>query len=211
MIDFSLLYTCFTQENQQRILNFLYHWYLKTRSDVYLRVDSRTLALDNWGWGLALRWNLFREYEGQSLLVPLEDVNTLCRCLALCHASTARGHGNSWEEIALLVEWDLKDLERKYEGDRLLRMFGRGFNTGQSVWRRADRHAQPALQTFVLHIADFLMETHGIAEAGSGRGEEILGPEGRLREDNPIVEHFQFRLPRFHPVCVFEVPARSIP
>lgn len=214
MVDISLLYACISRKNQHEFLNFLYRRYLRTRSDVYHRVDSRTLELDDRGWAMAVVWNIFREHEGhegQSLLVPLDDLDTLCRCLTLRHLRTTRGQGNVVDELCLLVESDLRDLQRKCEGDRLMRIFKVGPRTWPPgrVWRRASRQVQPALQNFILQVADFLMETHGIAEAGSGRGEEILGPDGRLREGHPFVEHFQLRLPRFRPVCVFEVPARS--
>lgn len=57
------------------------------------------------------------------------------------------------------------------------------------------------------------MEIHGTAVRDGGIGEEIMGEEimgldGRLKEGHPLVEKHQMRLPKFHPVVVFEVPAR---
>ncbi|KAI7783443.1 hypothetical protein LA080_011789 [Diaporthe eres] len=64
----------------------------------------------------------------------------------------------------------------------------------------------PDAQVFMLQIADFLMCDIGL---GYGRGEETMELDGHLKQDHPLVQQLDLRLPDFNPVLLFE--ARKAP
>lgn len=212
MVDIDLVYQYETRAAEYAVTNLVYNWYLKTRRHVYVHVHSFDLVLNDVAWQQALEWDLFREYEAQSLLVALDDVETLKKCYTLrwlCsvdqRATVAPG------AMQLLVEEDLKALRRRYKVSRILRSYVTQSMRWPTSWLRLDREDLTDLQVFTLRLADFLVEIHGIFEADSSMGEEIMGLDGRLRRGHPLVEGFQLRLPEFRPVVVFNVVARRRP
>lgn len=120
MVDIDLPYFFNNHGAEHAVMNLLYHWYLKTRSHVYLQVQRCTLRLDDGGWQKALEWGLFRECERQSHFVALDDTDTLKKCLALRWMSVygsqpLAGSNAMW----LLAEEDLKGLGHQYSHDRI--------------------------------------------------------------------------------------------
>lgn len=212
MVDIDLVYQCDTREAEYAVANLMYHQYLKTRRHVYVHAHSFELVLNDTAWQQALEWNLFREYEGQSLLVALDDVETLKKCFTLrwlCNIDPQAPAAS--RAMQLLVEDDLKALRQRYRVARIMRSYVTQSMKWPSAWRNQERVGLTDLQVFKLRLADFLMEIHGIVEANSGMGEEIMELDGRFREGHPLVEEFQLRLPEFHPVVVFEAVARRRP
>ncbi|ROV90218.1 hypothetical protein VMCG_10253 [Cytospora schulzeri] len=213
MIDMDLIFQCDTYETEYAVLNLLYHWYLKSHSHVHLNMHTFELDLGDEAWQQALEWDLFREYEGQSRLVALDDIDTLRKCLALRWASTMDLHAPAAPlAIRLLVEDDLRALGRKYVTLRVMRIHTLMWSLRwPQTWRASDRLGLSDVQVFRLRLADVLMEVYGGAGPNSGRGEVIMGLDGRLREGHPVVEGFDISLPEFKPVVVFEVAARRRP
>ncbi|KUI71117.1 hypothetical protein VM1G_07287 [Cytospora mali] len=203
MVDMFIFYGCTTREEENRILNLLYHRYLKTRDHVYLEFDTYPLELSEEAWRQALEWDLFRKYEGQSHLVSLDDRDTLDKYLTLWQLSRPDHRDVAMIRLSLLQKYTLMRLSRVYLSEAVPRW--------PPAWHRVEREGLTDLQVFMLRLVDFLMESHGIADVDSGRGEEIIGPDGRLDKDHPLVKQAQLRLPEFHVVVVFEVAARSRP
>lgn len=212
MVDIDLLYQCETHAAEYAVANLAYNWYLKTRRHVYVHVHSFDLVLNEVAWRQALEWDLFREYEAQSLLVALADVETLKKCYTLrwlCsvdqQALAASG------AMQLLVEEDLKALRRRYKLTRIIRSRATHFLRWPTSWLCRDREDLTELQAFKLCLAEFLVEIYGIFKADGSMGEDIMGLDGRLRAGHPLVEGFELRLPEFRPVVVFNVAARRRP
>ncbi|KUI61074.1 hypothetical protein VP1G_08254 [Cytospora mali] len=203
MVDMFIFYGCTTREEENRILNLLYHRYLKTRDHVYLEFDTYPLELSEEAWRQALEWDLLRKYEGQSHLVSLDDRDTLDKYLTLWQLARPDHRNIAMIRLSLLQKYTLMRLSRVYLSEAAPRW--------PPAWHRVEREGLTDLQIFMLRLVDFLMESHGIADVDSGRGEEIIGPDGRIMKDHPLVKQAQLRLPEFHVMVVFEVAARSRP
>lgn len=165
-------------------------------------------VLTDEGWQKAIHEGLFSGHYEETRLVPLNDEVLIRKYEALrhhCHQHIKPsrrpnmdyflwcGKTHAWQDTRLSKFKHLDDAKySRFISNRLV----------------ASRANLPDAQVFMLQIADFLMCDIGL---GYGRGEEIMELDGHLKQDHPLVEQLDLRLPDFTPVLLFEARKPPVP
>lgn len=162
----------------QNGLQALYHRYLRTRKHIYIGVNGMPpYVLTEEGWQKAIHEGLFSGHSEETRLVDANDKDLIKKYEALRHYSLQH----------------IKP-SRKISFEQML------WSDQPQVWNGIQNLSKA--QVLMLQLADFLMWDMGL---GYGRGGEIMGPDGHLKENHPLVQQFDLRLPDFTPNLAFKV------
>lgn len=167
----------------QNGLRALYHRYLRPRKHIYIGVNGMPpYVLTEEGWQKAIHEGLFSGDSMETRFISANDKDLIRKYEALRHYSFQHTQSS-----------------RKNHFEEWL------WSGPPQVWNGIQNLSE--CQVLMLQLADFLMWDMGL---GYGRGGEIMEPDGHLKENHPLVQNFDLRLPDFTPDLAFAVLEPSV-